>query len=151
MSAPEWKRFPLFAELAEADLELLEELVEPQPLRAGEVLCLEGSEAEGAILLGRGSLLCKSDREGDLGRLEAPQLLGGASLVMLGNRLVSLTAAEPSHVHMLSRTAFHRLQQDAPAAAARLLEGLARELGGVLRGALEALVAPPVDPRRAHS
>lgn len=142
MSAPEWKRFPLFSELGEGDLELLEDLMEPQSLRAGEILCLEGSEAEGAILLGRGSLLCKSDKEGDLGRLEAPVLLGGAALVMLGNRLVSLTAAEPSHVHVLSRTAFHRFQQDAPAAAARLLEGLARELGGSLRSAVDAISAP---------
>jgi CRP-like cAMP-binding protein len=142
VSAPEWKRFPLFSELGEAELELLEELVESQSLRAGEVLCMEGSEADGALLLGRGSLLCKSEREGDLGRIEAPLLLGGASLVVLGNRMVSLTAAEPSHVHVLSRTAFHRFQQDAPAAAARLLAAIARELGGALRGAVEALGPP---------
>ncbi len=142
MKPVDWTSFPLFADLARTDLDLLEGLVEDQPLRAGEILCLEGSEADGAILLVEGALECSREQAGDLGRIEAPAALGMASLAQVGNREASLKAAGPARVLLLTRPAFHRFALDAPAAAARVLEGVVRDLAGTLRGGIDALLPP---------
>lgn len=142
MKPVDWTSFPLFADLTQKDLELLEDLVEEQALRAGEILCLEGSEADGALLLVEGALDCSREQAGDLGRIEAPAALGMASLAQVGNREASLKAAGPARVLLLTRPAFHRFAQDAPAAAVRVLEGVVRDLAGALRGGIDALLPP---------
>ena len=142
MSSIDWTPFELFGELGQSELDLLGDLIEEQKLRAGEVLCMEGAEADGVILLAEGALDCKREQTGDLGRIEAPAVLGLASLALLGNREVSLRAAGPSRVLLLTRTAFHRFAQDAPPAAVRLLGAIVRELAGVLRSGIDVL-APP--------
>jgi CRP-like cAMP-binding protein len=128
--------------LTPGELELLASVSEEQALKAGEVLCLEGSEADGAILLLDGALDCARDGAGDLGRIDAPAALGLASLAYNGNREATLKAASPSRVLLLTRTGFHRFSQDAPAAAVRVLEGVVNDLAGALRGSLELLVPP---------
>jgi CRP-like cAMP-binding protein len=138
----EWSRFPLFADLGSLELDVLEAVVEQQVLRAGEVLCLEGSEADGAILLVEGALDCSSERAGDLGRIEAPAALGLAALARAGDREAKLVAPAPARVLLLTRTAFHRFAQDAPSAAVRVLEGVVRELASALHGSAAALLPP---------
>jgi len=130
VSAVDWARFPIFADLAERELAILADVVEEQALRAGEMLCLEGSEADGAFLLVDGALDCSREGVGELPRIEAPAALGLAALARSGNREASLKAAAPSRVLLLTRTAFHRFAQDAPQAAVRVLEAVVRELGG---------------------
>ena len=142
MSAIDWSRFPPFADLGKDEQNILAALVDEQSLRAGEMLCLEGSEADGAILLVDGALDCSSERAGDLGRVEAPAALGLAALARSGNREASLKAAGPSRVLLLTRNAFHRFAQDAPAGAVRVLEGVVRDLAAALHGSASALLPP---------
>ncbi len=142
MSEIDWKRFGVFGELGQAEIDLLAELVEDRTLAAGDILCMEGAEADGAILLADGALACAREQVGDLGKIEAPAVLGLASLAMLGNREASLKAAAPSRVLLLTRTAFHRFAQDAPPAAVRVLENIVRELATLMRGGIDVL-APP--------
>jgi CRP-like cAMP-binding protein len=142
MSAVEWARFPLFADLGERELAILADVVEEQALRAGEVLCLEGSEADGAYLLIEGALDCTRDGVADLPRIEAPAALGLAALARSGNREASLRAAGPSRVLLLTRTGFHRFAQDAPQAAVRVLEAAVRDLGGTLHASIGPQLAP---------
>jgi len=144
VSAVDWARFPIFADLAERELAILADVVEEQALRAGEMLCLEGSEADGAFLLVDGALDCSREGVGELPRIEAPAALGLAALARSGNREASLKAAAPSRVLLLTRTAFHRFAQDAPQAAVRVLEAVVRELGG---GALHASTAALLPPK----
>jgi CRP-like cAMP-binding protein len=136
----ELARIALFGDLTQRELELLAAATEEQALKPGELLCLEGSEADGAILLLEGALDCARDGAGELPRIEAPAALGLASLARSGNREASLKAAGPARVRLLTRTGFHRFSQDAPAAAARVLEGVVSELAGVLHGSLELLL-----------
>jgi thioredoxin reductase (NADPH) len=138
----DWSRFSLFADLAEKDLAILADLVEEQGLRAGEVLCLEGSEADGAFLLVEGALDCSREGVGELPRIDAPAALGLAALARAGNREASLKAAEPSRVLLLTRTAFHRFAQDAPQAAVRVLEAVVNDLGSALHASASALLPP---------
>ena len=142
MSAADLARFGLFADLTPSELELLASVAEEQALRAGELLCLEGSEADGAILLLDGELECTRDGSGELGRIDAPAALGLASLAYNGNREATLKAVSPARVLLLTRTGFHRFSQDAPTAAVRVLEGVVNELAGALQGSLELLVPP---------
>lgn len=142
MSAAELGRLPLFADLSLRELELLASVAEDQTLKAGEVVCLEGSEADGAILLLEGALDCARGDVGELGRIEAPAALGLAALALNGNREASLKAAGGARVLLLTREGFHRFSQDAPSAAVRVLEGVVRDLATALRGSAAALLPP---------
>ena len=141
-SSAELARIALFADLAPGELELLRGMAEEQALRPGELLCLEGSEADGAILLLEGTLECLRDGAGALPRIDAPAALGLAALARPGNREATLKAAGPARVLLLTRNGFHRFSQDAPVAAVRVLEAVVSELAGTLRGSLELLVPP---------
>jgi CRP-like cAMP-binding protein len=142
VSAADLARIGLFGDLTHGELALLEAVAEEQSLKPGQVLCLEGSEADGAILLLEGSLDCSRDGMGELPRIEAPAALGLASLATTANREATLKAATPSRVLLLTRTGFHRFSQDAPSAAVRMLEAVVSELAGILRGSLDLLVPP---------
>jgi CRP-like cAMP-binding protein len=143
VSAVDLARLPLLRDLSPSEIELLAGLVEAQSLRAGEVLCLEGGEADGAILLVEGSLDCAREGAGEMGRIEAPAVLGVAALARAGNREATLKAAGDARVLLLSRERFHRFSEDAPGAAVRVLEAILAELASALHGSLELLV-----PRR---
>ncbi len=142
MSAADLARIALFGDLTPGELTLLASVAEEQVLKAGEILCLEGSEADGAYLLLEGALDCSREGISELGRIEAPAALGLAALAYNGNREASLKAAGRARVLLLTRTGFHRFSQDAPGGAVRVLEGVVNELAGALRGSLELLVPP---------
>jgi CRP-like cAMP-binding protein len=142
VSAAELARIPLFADLIPRELELLASVCEAERLTNGQVLCLEGSEADGAILLLEGSLDCAREGLGEIGRVDAPATLGLASLAASGNREATLKAAGDVRVLLVSREGFHRFSQDAPGAAVRVLEGIVRELATALRGGTLALLPP---------
>ena len=139
MNAAGLKRFLPFAELDNADSELLEDLLDVRELEPGEVVVTEGDEADGLVLVQSGSLKMSSARITELRGLAAGDFMGGLSLASLGRREVTLTAAEPSTVLLLSRSAFLRLGEDAPRAATRVLEAVLRELGSNLRTGLDGL------------
>jgi CRP-like cAMP-binding protein len=142
VSAADIARLGLFVDLGQADLELLASVSEAQALKPGELLCLEGSEADGAFLLVEGSLDCSREGVGDLGRIEAPAVLGMASLAYNGEREATLKAASPVRVLLLTRNGFHRFSLDAPSAAVRVLEGVVRELAAALHGSALAFLPP---------
>jgi len=135
----ELKRFSPFAELAEADAELVEDLIEVRELETEETVVNEGDEADGLILVGAGQLRLVSERVPELPNLEPGRYMGGLSLGSLGRREVSLIAAEPSVVFLFTRSAFLRLSEDAPRAATRVLESVLRDLGASLRAGIDDL------------
>jgi CRP-like cAMP-binding protein len=142
VSAAELARVGLFGDLVPRELELLASVAELQTLKPGEVLCLEGGEADGLLVLVEGALDGTREGVGEIGRIEAPVALGLASLAYNGNREATLRAASAARVLLLTREGFHRFSQDAPGAAVRVLEGVVRELAIALRGSLDALVPP---------
>ncbi len=138
MSA-ELKRYTLFADLTADEVELLEDLLEEQEIRQGKHLFREGQESEGLILLVSGAVALESKRAGDLGELRAPAPIGAVGLVAVGPRELSAKASEPCRLLVLSRIAFHRLSEDAPRAACRILEAVLSELAGRTRATLDRL------------
>lgn len=133
------KRFAPFAELAEEELELLEDLLESVRLARGQQLLREGTEGEGLVLVAEGALRLETAQDGPLGRCEAGSVFGGLSLASVGPRAVTAIAEELSQVRILSRTAFHRLTEDAPRAACRILEATLRDVAEALRSGLPQL------------
>ena len=139
MSGVELKRFALFAELDAADAGLVEDLLDVRELETGEVIVTEGEEADGLLLLKSGALAMSSARISELRGMRPGDFMGGLSLASLGRREVTLKAAEPSTVLLLTRSGFLRLSEDAPRAATRLLEAVLRDLGVHLRTGLDDL------------
>jgi CRP-like cAMP-binding protein len=133
------KRCAPFAGLSEEELELLEELLEPQRLVRGQPLQREGTEAEGLVLVEQGALRLETAREGVLVRCEAGSVLGALALVRVGTRMVSAVAEDETRVRVLSRTAFHRLTEDAPRAACRILEAILGDVAGAMRAGVDPL------------
>ncbi len=136
MSEEGLSRFSLLSELSPEDLEALEPHLEHETFRAGRQLFREGQEADGLWLLDRGRVRFESKRVDDLGCAAAGSALGAMSLVTVGSREVTAVAEEEAEVRKLSRTAFHRLIEDAPRAACRILEGVLRDTASALREGL---------------
>jgi CRP-like cAMP-binding protein len=136
---PELKRVALFAELSEEEREALAEHLAPVELEAGEQLFREGQESEGLVVVEHGGLELRSSRAGVLGPVRAGACLGAASLVAAGPREATAVASEASRVLVLSRESFHRLADDAPRAACRILETAFADFAGALRAGLDRL------------
>jgi CRP-like cAMP-binding protein len=133
-------RFPLFARLTPEEREAVAQRLEVRELAPDDVLWREGEPAAGLVLLDAGALRIDSRRDGPLGRCEAPACLGGASLVSEGEREASAVAAGAGRALVLSKTAFERLVEERPRAAARLATAIAGHLARVLREGLPFLV-----------
>lgn len=130
------RRFPIFARLAQEDLEAVAARLEVLEREAGELVWCEGEGASGLVLLEQGALRIESRRDGELGRCEAPACFGAAGLVDDGRRESSAAAAGPVRMLLLSRTAFARLVEESPRAAARLLSAITADFARLLRDAL---------------
>ena len=139
MSFRDLKQFAPFAELHEEELELLEELLESKRLVRGQPLQREDGEGEGLVLVDSGCLRFETRDEGVLGRLGPGGAFGGLSLAALGSRAAAAVAEEETHLRVFSRSAFHRLADDSPRAACRILEATLREVAETLRGGLPRL------------
>ena len=136
MNAPELKRFPLLADLTQAELEMLVPLIDQKSYGAGDRVTQVGAASEGVLLLAAGSVKVAA-ASGDESRLRAPAVIGAAALVTVGSRGVDTVAEGDCQVWVLSRTAFHRFAEDAPRAAVRVLEAVVADLAGLLRSGAE--------------
>jgi CRP-like cAMP-binding protein len=129
-------RFPLLARLDRDELDALAARLEVRELAPDDVLWREGEGAGGLVLLDEGALRIDSRREGELGRCEAPACFGAASLVAGGQRESTAVVARAGRALVLTRTAFARLVEDSPRAAARLASAIAGDLARILRDGL---------------
>lgn len=142
MSETDLKRFALLSDLTDSDREAVAELLEPIELVPGRQCFREGQEAEGLLLIDRGELRLESQRGGELGSGGEGTSIGGLSLLLVGAREVTATAAAPTRVLQLSRAAFLRLAEDHPRAALRLVQAITTEFAGAVREGLDRMVPP---------
>ena len=146
MNGSRLKRYGLLSSLGEEEREIFDSLVDEIELEAGEPLFQEGDESEGLVLVERGALRLESRRLDRAGSIGEGGDLGGLSLIALGTREVTAVASEPTCVLVLSRSAFLRLSDDAPRAAARILETILAETAALVRQGLDRIApseAPP--------
>lgn len=141
MTPGDLKRFPLLAELSDEDREAIFELVDLQTIRKGRSLYRETAEADGLVLIVSGEVRLSARACADLGSLGEGTILGGASLLSMGQREATAKAETDCQVMILPRTAYRRLVEDYPRAACRLTEAIAVELAGLLRESIEPVAS----------
>lgn len=133
------KAFALLSELSSEDRDALYELLEAETVRKGRSIYRETAEADGIVLIVSGSVGLSSGSDGEFGALGAGDVLGAASVLSTGRREATAKALTDCDVLLLARTAYRRLLDDHPRAAARLTEAIANHLAGLLREAIDEL------------
>jgi CRP-like cAMP-binding protein len=115
--------------------------MEERTLQSGDDVFRAGDEAEELLLLVDGHV--RLEIKGvSMGRTGPGDVLGGASLVSIGNRECDAIAETPLALLVLSRESYLRLRSDAPQLALDLQEAILREFAGVVRGS----VCEPAQP-----
>lgn len=145
MSVAELEKFPLLAQLDDAEREAVADQLEPLELAAGISLFREGEPADGALFVAEGRVRIHSPRAGLHAEFGAGEALGTLSLVIDGPREATAETVSPARFWRLSRGAYRRLAEVAPAAACRLLEGILREYAGTVREEIKRGLAPSAD------
>src|SRR5919199_543727 len=147
------RRVPLFAELAEADLEALAALARERRYPKGSVIVFSGELGDALYVIARGRvkvvLLDEDGREVILALLGAGSFFGELALLDEEPRSAHVIAMEGSTLIMLRRADFQACLRQAPELSLALL----RELSRRLRRADErigALVLLDVPSRVAH-
>lgn len=137
------KTFRLFAELDDHDRRVLGEYLEQQRVPAGHCVFREGDAATALVLLAKGRLQVENRRTGRLGTLGPGASLGEASLVRVGAREATVTAARSALILRLERSSMRVMLDDAPHTAARVLEAVAGGLADTLHGFVEDVAVDP--------
>ena len=128
-------KFAFTEELTEAEREGLAEALEERRLSVGRPLFRAEDEAEELYLLVEGQLRLSIGNT-DLAVLGVGSLIGGASLLAIGQRECTATAVTAGTVLVLTRAAYLRLRSDLPRVALALQESVIREIAGPLRASL---------------
>ncbi len=139
MTPGDLKRFPMLAELSDEDREALFELLDLHTFRSGRSIYRETAEADSLVLIASGAVRLSSRRGENLGTLGQGSILGGASLVTMGQREATVKAEVDCEVLMLPRASYRRLVEDYPRTACRLTEAIAADLAALLRESLDPL------------
>lgn len=131
-------KFELLKELSEEGRERLSEFLEEQRLDAGRTLFRTHDEAEEMFLVAEGQV--RLDFGGaPIGLLGSGDVVGAASVVVIGKRECCAVAETPVRLLTLSRESYLRLRLDLPQVALALQEGVLRDLANVVRSWLPEL------------
>ena len=133
MSAGELERFSLLGQLDAAERRAVAEQLEPLELGAGSALFRAGEPADAALFVAEGRVRVHRPGAGVGAEFGAGEVLGTLSLVVEGPREATAETLSHARVWRLSRSAYRRLSEVAPAAACRLLEGILRDYAGTVR------------------
>ena len=139
MNAADLKNFALLEEFSDEDREALFELLEPKTLNKGRSVFREGTEADGLLLVVSGDVIVTSKRCPDTACVGPGTALGGLSLFVMGPREATVKTAGRCEILQLPRTSYRRLVEDAPGAACRLTEAIAKQLTTCTRDILDAV------------
>jgi len=126
------QRVPLFARLAEAQLDALAAAANTRRVAAREELFHKGDDASQVFVVASGRLKVTSTSvDGDevvLNLLDAGEVVGELPLLLGGQRTATVVALEPSELVVLERREFLRFLREHPAAATELLTVLAERV-----------------------
>ncbi len=119
--------------------EQLAEHFEERRLDEGRALVRMHDEAEELYLVAEGQLRLELSGE-PVGTLGPGDVVGAASLVVIGRRECSAIAQTPVRVLTLTRESYLRLRLEQPQVALVLQEGILRDLANVVRASLPEFV-----------
>jgi len=142
VTAAELGKFPLLAQLGEAERGAVADELEMSELAAGVTLFCEGDHADGALFVAEGRVRVHTPRFGVDAQCGAGEVRGTLSLVVDGPREATAETLSPARIWRLSRSAYQRLAAAEPTTARRLLEGILREYAGTVREEIRRESAP---------
>jgi CRP-like cAMP-binding protein len=151
---PELGKFPLLAQLGEADRAAVVDELDLSECAAGTTLFREGDPADGALFVAQGRVRVHTARVAAEGEFGAGDVLGTLSLVVDGPREATAETLSNARIWRLSRDAYRRLAALEPGTACHLLEGILREYAGAVREEVRrdssaSMESAPVDPAKA--
>ena len=125
------RRFPLFADLSEADLEWLSARVEPMAVEAGTNLIEEGEPGDAAYLVvdGEFEVVKKSDRQSiTIALREAGEVFGEMALIDQAPRNATVRVVRSGRVLKIGEDSFKQLLAHSPSASLSMLRTVSRRL-----------------------
>ena len=134
-------QFAALAEFSDSAREVLDGLLESQEFRPGRSLFVQGQEAEEMMFITQGQVAVQIGGQ-ERGEIGSGEVLGAASLVLIGTHECSAVAQDHVSVRTLSREGYLRLRADFPEVALDLQEGILRALTSALRGYLDESGSP---------
>jgi CRP-like cAMP-binding protein len=127
--------FALLHELSKEERASLMQFLNERRFDAGDQLFDVHDESEEMLLLVEGRVRLQSSGANE-GFLEAGQVLGAASLVLVGNRMCAAFADGPVRVLALARESYLRLRSDYPRLALCLQEAIVHHFASDVRSLL---------------
>ena len=118
-NAEHLRELPLFEDLTAEELATVAPWFEARRVQADERLCGEGAPGYMFFVLRSGAASVTGAGK-QLAELRAGDFFGELALAGGGRRTATVTATEPSELLVLYGTEYRRLEQEFPAAAARL-------------------------------
>lgn len=131
-------KIELLKDLGEDLREQLAEHFEERRIDEGRSVFRAHDEAEEMYVVAEGQVRLEHDGVA-VGMLGPGDVLGAASLVVIGRRECSALAQTPVRLLELSRESYLRLRLDLPRAALALQEGIVRNLSDTVRASLLGL------------
>ncbi len=128
----------LLKDLGQEAREQLAEYFEERRLDEGRALFRARDEAEELYLVAEGQVRLEFSGQA-VGMLGPGDVMGAASLVVIGRRECAAIAQTTVRVLTLTRESYLRLRLEQPQAALVLQEGILRDLANVVRTALPEL------------
>lgn len=121
------KRIPLFASCSRAELEAVSRVADELRVPAGRVLMRQGSPGRELVVLVEGEVTVERDGATIAVRSDG-DYVGELALVTGRPRTATVTAATDLRMLVLDRTSFHRLLQDVPSIAVKVVKAVAERL-----------------------
>jgi len=133
-------KFELLRDFDADEVAVLSDRLTRRTYPAGEVLILDGADADTLYFIEDGAVdvrIARSDGPGytRLGTVDPGNVVGELALLGGAQRTAQVVAAEPVSAHELSAKAFAALSRSHPAIAGKLLIAIGRSLAGRLRRA----------------
>ena len=120
-------RVPLFAACSKRELDSLARFADELDLPAGYDLTQEGARGAEFIVIADGAADVRR-RGRKINTLGAGDFVGEIALVTGAPRTATVTTTEPSHVLVLTASAFRKLLREMPSIQLKVLDALARRL-----------------------
>ena len=118
---------PLFAELADGDVDRLSEVAREVELEIGTALTAEGEFGHVLYVVESGTADVHRDGE-VVGSVEPGDIVGEIAVLSSGRRTATVVATSPMRLIALFKRDVWALERDAPAVAERLRELIAQHL-----------------------
>jgi CRP-like cAMP-binding protein len=130
VAATDLAGIPLFASLAETEIEEAARWFDAKTVSEGVTLTIEGASGYSFFVIADGSATVSSDGR-ELVTLGPGDYFGEMALIGDGRRQATVTTTTPAQLLVMFGTAFRQLQQAHPGIAAQLEQAVASRRGAI--------------------